>query len=44
MRNCAQSVRNAGLLCERLDEEVFTEHVIDQMKNRIETADLLLQI
>jgi hypothetical protein len=37
-----QSVRNAGLLCERIDEEAFTGDILDQIKSKIETADLII--
>lgn len=37
-----QTVRSAGLLCERIDEEVFTGDIIERMKKRIETADLVI--
>lgn len=37
-----RTVRNAGLVCERIDEQAFTGDILEQMKRRIETADLII--
>ena len=37
-----QTVRNAGFLCERMDEEVFIGDVVERMKKRIEAADFVI--
>lgn len=38
----APSVRAAGLLCERIDQAVFTGDILARMKERIESATLLV--
>ncbi|MGH4024041.1 MAG: hypothetical protein ACRDRV_05590, partial [Pseudonocardiaceae bacterium] len=38
----APAVRDAGLLCERMDEQNFTGDVVSRMKDRISSASLLV--
>ena len=37
-----QPVRNAGYICERLDEEAFTGDILSQIKDRIITAKVVI--
>jgi hypothetical protein len=37
-------VQGAGLLCERVDMDVFTGDILDRIKTRIETADLVIAV
>lgn len=37
-----QPVNAAGLLCERVDQAAFTGHILDQIKERIDTAAVVI--
>jgi hypothetical protein len=37
-----EPVQQAGLLCERVDLDVFTGDIVDRIKSRIETANLVV--
>ena len=37
-----QPVRSAGFICERIDQEVFKGDILDQVKNKIETAAVVI--
>jgi hypothetical protein len=39
-----EPVRDAGLLCERIDNEAFTGDVLEQVKKRIETAAVVIAV